>query len=185
MLMSKNNAVGTLGRLIVALGLCSAAAFADTIFTVSLDSPTLTGAPGTAVTFSGTILNASGVELFLNGAGGSLSSPELTLDLTPFFTLTPLSLLDGTSYTGDIFSVAISGVALPGDYFGTFTIQGGADSSTFDTVGLADFQVTVPDVTGVPEPSSGILVGLAGAILIARHRWASRSCRAQLLRSEK
>src|ERR1035441_3124903 len=88
MLMSKNNAVGTLGRLIVALGLCSAAASAGPIFTVSLHSPTLTGAPGTAVTFSGTILNASGVELFLNGAGGSLSSPELTFDLTPFFTLT-------------------------------------------------------------------------------------------------
>ena len=97
------------------------------------------------MTFSGTILNASGVELFLNGAGGGTSSSELTLDLTPFFTLTPLSLLDGDFYTGDIFSVAISGVALPGDYFGTFTIQGGADSVTFDPVGLADFQVTVTD----------------------------------------
>ena len=58
------------------------------------------------MTFTGTVLNASGVELFLNGAGGGLSSSELTLDLTPFFTLTPLSLLDGESYTGDIFSVA-------------------------------------------------------------------------------
>jgi len=123
----------------------SATAFADIVFTVNLDSTSLVGTPGTAVTFTGTILNASGVELFLNGAGGYLSSPELTLDLTPFFTLTPLSLLDGDSYSGDIFSVAISGVALPGDYSGTFNIQGGVDSATFDPVGSADFQVEVAD----------------------------------------
>ena len=117
------------------------------------------------MTFTGTVLNASGVELFLNGAGGGLSSSELTLDLTPFFTLTPLSLLDGESYTGDIFSVAISNVALPGDYFGTFTIQGGMDSGTFDTVGSADFQVTVADIAAVPEPSSVILFGFACLVL--------------------
>src|ERR1035441_9311989 len=106
MRVSKNISVWRLGRLIVALGLFSATSFADTVFTVGLDSTSLVGLPGTAVTFSGTILNASGVELFLNGAGGGLSSSELTLDLTPFFTLTPLSLLDGESYPGDIFSVA-------------------------------------------------------------------------------
>src|ERR1017187_6333736 len=153
MIMSTNSSVGTFGRLLVAFGLFLATAFAD-ILTVSLDTTSLVGAPGTAVTFSGTILNASGVEVFLNGAGGNLSSPELTLDLTPFFTLTPLSLLDGGSYSGDIFAVAISGVALPGDYFGTFTILGGVDSQTFDPVGSVDFQVTVSDTTTVPEPSS-------------------------------
>src|ERR1035438_1733235 len=128
MIMSTNNSVGTFGRLLVAFGLFSVTASADIIFTVGLDSTSLVGSPGTAVTFTGTILNASGVELFLNGAGGGLSSSELTLDLTPFFTLTPLSLLNNEFYTGDIFAVAISGVALPGDYFGTFTIQGGVDS---------------------------------------------------------
>ena len=163
--MSRNDAVGTLGRLLVALGLFSATAFADIVFTVNLDSTSLVGTPGTAVTFTGTILNASGVELFLNGAGGYLSSPELTLDLTPFFTLTPLSLLDGDSYSGDIFSVAISGVALPGDYSGTFNIQGGVDSATFDPVGSADFQVEVADVAAVPEPSSVTLFGFACLVL--------------------
>jgi len=157
-----------LACLAIGLGLCSPQAFADTIFTVSLDTSSLAGTPGTAVPFTGTILNASGVELFLNGAGGYLSSPELTLDLTPFFTLTPLSLLDGDSYTGDIFSVAISDVALPGDYFGTFTIQGGVDSATFDPVGSADFQVTV---ASVPEPSSGALLGSAMLILVLPLCW--------------
>jgi hypothetical protein len=170
MRVNTNISVGTLGRLIVALGLFSATSFADTVFTVGLDPTSLVGSPGTAVTFTGTILNASGVELFLNGAGGGLSSPELTLDLTPFFTLTPLSLLDGESYGGEIFSVAISSVALPGDYFGTFTIQGGVDSQTFDTVGSADFQV---QVAAVPEPSSGILLGLASMILAVRRWWGS------------
>ena len=164
----RNHAVRTCGRFLVALGLCSATAFGDAVFTVTLDSASLVGSTGTAVTFTGTILNSSGVELFLNGAGGGVSSSELTLDLTPFFTLTPLSLLDGDSYTGDIFSVAISDVALPGDYSGTFTIQGGVDSSTFDPVGSADFQVTVADV---PEPSSGVLVGLAGLVLAVPLYW--------------
>jgi hypothetical protein len=173
--MSRNYGVGTLGRLLVALGLFSATAFADTVFTVSLDFTSLVGTPGTAVTFSGTILNASGVELFLNGAGGDLSSPELTLDLTPFFTLTPLSLVDGDFYTGDIFAVAISGVALPGDYSGTFTIQGGEDSQTFDPVGSADFQVTVTDAGGVPEPSSVTLFGFACLVLaVPLYRLRSR-----------
>lgn len=164
---STNMSLGTLGRLIVALGLFSATSFADTIFTVGLDSTSLVGTPGTAVTFSGTILNASGVELFLNGAGGGLSSSELTLDLTPFFTLTPLSLLNNEFYTGDIFAVAISSVALPGDYFGTFTIQGGVDSQTFDPVGSVDFQVTVADTAAVPEPSSAALLALSMLILAA------------------
>src|ERR1035441_1243667 len=171
MRVSKNISVWRLGRLIVALGLFSATSFADTVFTVGLDSTSLVGLPGTAVTFSGTILNASGVELFLNGAGGGLSSSELTLDLTPFFTLTPLSLLNNEFYTGDIFAVAISGVALPGDYFGTFTIQGGVDSGTFDPVGSADFQVTVTDTAAVPEPSSGVLLGSVGLVLAIPFFW--------------
>jgi hypothetical protein len=175
--MSKNYAVGALGRLLVALALFSGVAFADPVFTVSLDSTSLSGAPGTAVTFAGTILNASDVELFLNGAGGGLSSPELTLDLTPFFTFTPLSLLGGESYVGDIFSVVISDVALPGDYSGTFTIQGGADSQTFDTIGSVDFQVTVQDAAAVPEPSSGILAALAGLTLFLLHSlYSTKRC---------
>lgn len=141
---------------------------ADTLY-ISLDSFSLSGAPGTSVTFTGTVQNSSGEEVFLNGAGGSLSYSELTLDLTPFFTFTPLSIPDGQSYDGPLFAVAISNVALPGDYPGTFTIQGGPDSSAFDTVGTADFEVTVS-----PEPSSGSLLGMIllilGAIRFLRAR---------------
>ena len=136
---------------------------ADTI-AVTLDTSSLTGFPNGAVTFSGTLLNNSGAEVFLNGAGGDLIYSELTLDTTPFFNFTPLSLLDGESYSGPLFAVAISAVALTGDYSGTFIIQGGADASTFDTVGTADFQVTVSEASTVPEPSSFLL--LASSILV-------------------
>lgn len=131
---------------------------------VTLDVSSLTGFPNGAVTFSGTLLNNSGAEVFLNGAGGDLTYSELTLDTTPFFNFTPFSLLDGESYNGPLFAVAISAVALPGDYSGTFIIQGGADASTFDTVGTADFQVTVSEASTVPEPSAFLL--LASSILV-------------------
>ena len=125
---------------------------------MTLDTSSLTGFPNGAVTFSGILLNNSGAEVFLNGAGGNLVYSELTLDTTPFFNFTPLSLLDGESYNLPLFAVAISAVALTGDYSGTFIIQGGPDSSTFDTVGTADFQFTVSEVSSVPEPSTFLLL---------------------------
>jgi len=135
---------------------------ADTI-QISLDSFSIAGFPGTSVTFSGTLQNSSGSEVFLNGAGASLSYSELTLDLSSFFTLVPLSIPDGQSYSGPLFSVAISNVALSGDYSNTFTIQGGADSMTFDTVGTADFQVNI--ASSVPEPGSFQLICLIAPLL--------------------
>ena len=165
-----NNCAGTWGRFLVVFSLWSAIAFAGPVLTVVLDPTSLVGQPGMPLTFTGTIMNASGSEMFLNGAGGNVSSPELTLDLTPFFTLTPLSLLDGEIYNGVIFSVAISSVALSGSYFGTFTIQGGVDALAFDDVGIADFQITVGDSAAVPEQSSGILVLIAVVVLVVRRK---------------
>jgi hypothetical protein len=154
-------------RIGIALGflLLTCSLRADTL-TISLDSFALTGSPGSLLTFTGTVLNNSGAEVFLNGAGGNLSYSELTLDVSPFLTFSPLSLLDGQSYIGPLFSVAVSSIALSGDYPGTFTIQGGADSVTFDTVGTQDFQVSVSSVSSVPEPASGLLLGFTLAVMI-------------------
>lgn len=141
------------------------------VISITLDSFALMGSPNSSLTYTGTLQNNSGAEVFLNGAGGNLSYSELTLDLSPFFTFTPLSIPDGGSYNGPLFAVAISAVALSGDYSGTFTIQGGPDSSTFDTVGTADFQVSVSSVSSVPEPSTILLLGASiGALLIVRQR---------------
>lgn len=134
---------------------------------IDLDSGSLTGASGGSVLFTGTVQNSSGAEVFLNGAGGDLIYPELTLDLTPFFTFTPLSIPDGQMYSGPLFAVAISDVALSGDYSGnTFYIQGGSDVSTFDTVGTADFEVDVSNGSSVPEPASVNIMGI-GCLLIS------------------
>lgn len=155
----------SLGKMCV-LGVLVAWTSSASTLSLSLDSVSLTGIAGGSVTFTGTIQNSSGAEVFLNGAGGILTYSELTLDLTPFFTFTPLSIPDGQMYSGPLFAVAISGVALSGDYPGnTFYIQGGADSSTFDTVGTVDFEVDVSTGAAVPEVSSGNLAGI-GCIFI-------------------
>lgn len=144
---------------------------ADTLF-IALDSPSLSGAPGTAVTFTGTLQNSSGAEVFLNGAGGNMTYSEFTLDLTPFFTLAPLSIPDGESYSGPLFSVAISNVAVDGDYPGnSFFIEGGADAATFDTVGTAVFDLSVATPTSVPEPSSAQLLGFSVLVWLGVSWW--------------
>ena len=136
---------------------------------LSLDAPSQIGSPGSLIQFTGLIGNDSGAEVFFNGAGGELSSAELTLDLSPFFFLVPLSLPDGGSYSGEIFAVAISAVAAPGDYFGTIVIQGGADSLSFDEIAVQSFQVTV--TTSIPEPALFTFVSML--IMFA---WRFRAC---------
>jgi hypothetical protein len=144
---------------------------ATTLF-LSLDVFSLEGPPGSSVTFSGQILNETGGDVYLNGATADLEYAELTFDPTPFFTLAPLVLSDGQSYTGDLFSVSISDVALAGDYFGTLIIQGGADSSTLDIVGTTAFQVSVADI---PEPSAESFCA-AGITLLLFLKAVRRRC---------
>jgi len=162
-------------RLLVGFALWSAPLQADSL-SISFDSFSLIGAPGTSVTFAGTIQNSSGSEVFLNGAGGSLPYSELTLDVTPFFNFTPLSIPDGESYDGPLFAIAISAVALPGDYLGTFAIQGGQGSSTYDIVGTSDFQVTVSGTANVPEPASTLYVAVVILVLSGRQFWRVVKC---------
>jgi hypothetical protein len=108
------------------------------------------GTNGSEITYTGTLVNNSGSEMFLNGAGGSLPNPELTFDVTPFFLFTPPSLADGATYNGPLFAVAISEVALPGQYLGAFSIQGGLDPFTFDTVASTNFEADVVTLSRNP-----------------------------------
>ena len=133
---------------------------ADTI-NVTLTPVRLAGAPGSSILFTGVLENQSGATVYLNSAGGDLSYFELTLDVTPFFTSAPLSLDDGTFYSGPLFAVAISNVALPGTYSGQFTLAGGPDPESFDNIGSAAFEVTV-----VPEPPSIFLLGIGTLLLL-------------------
>lgn len=133
---------------------------ASTLF-LAFDDISLSGSPSSSLTFSGILQNTTGSDVFLNGASGDLAYAELTFDPTPFFVFVPLILADGDIYTGDLFSIAISDIAIGGSYFGSFFILGGGDSSTFDQVAEADFEV---DVSAVPELGAiqYSLIGLLG-----------------------
>jgi hypothetical protein len=137
----------------------------------SLDSPIQTAGPGATLSFTGTLFNNDVVDVYLNAASSDLPYSEQSVDYTDFFTLVPLSLSPGESYNGPIFDVAITNAATPGDYFGSFTIQGGPDDVTVDDLATETFQISIPN-SSAPEPSSGTLIGLSLVALAL-----ARSCR--------
>jgi hypothetical protein len=145
---------------------------ADVIF--NLTPPMLSTAAGTTIEFTGTLTNTGSAEVFLNGDLSMLLYSNLTLNDSPFFANSPLSLAaGGGSYFGPFFDIIVDPVAVPGVYTGSFMIQGGADSSTFSNVASQNFQVTV--VSGVPEPTVFIFVAIAlAAIAFTRSRMIGR-----------
>jgi hypothetical protein len=142
-----------LGILTCSLGLAST-------ISVTLDQALQIASPGSFLTFSGTITNTGSDTVFLNGAAVALPYFELDYDLTPFFTLSPASLDVGDFYTGDLFTVAVSGAASPGDYFGSLSMQGGADSGSYDDLASESFQITVS-----PEPPTFMLLASVFSLL--------------------
>lgn len=130
---------------------------ADLLF--SLDSPIQSASPGDSVSFTGALFNDDVVDVYLNGASANLPYSELSVDFTDFFALVPPSLAPGESYSGPILSVDITSLAAPGDYFGSFTVQGGPDDVTVDDLATENFEVSVPS-SSVAEPSSAPLLGV-------------------------
>jgi hypothetical protein len=161
----------------IALAL-SAPLYADPI-SVNLTSPTLSGAPGSRVTFNGILMNTTASTVFLNAAGvnlaGFLPADE---DTGPFFANAPLSLLGGASTAPiGLFTIHIPNPFPAGSYPGTFTVLGGADANAESIVGSASFTV---QLNGVPEPATGVLVAVGVAALIGRRIHGRRnliSCR--------
>lgn len=136
----------------------------------TLDSPIQTGTPGGTVTFSGTLFNDDIVDVFLNGASSTLPYSELSVDFTDFFSLVPASLSAGESYDGPIFAVDITDDATPGDYFGSFTIQGGLDENAVNNLATENFQISLPGESA-PEPASEQLFGLSLLVLGCVRYW--------------
>jgi len=130
-------------------------AHADAI--LDLTPATLSTAPGGTVQFSGTLTNTGADDLFLNGDVIILSYPDLTVDDSPFFINSPPFLLPGGSYVGPFLDVTADATTIPGSYSGSYTIQGGADSNTFDNIAEQDFTVEVSSSVVVPEPNSATL----------------------------
>jgi len=141
---------------ILALLLCATAS-ADIIFT--LDNPVQSALPGNTLTFEGSILNDGLTEVFLNGTSFNVPSFDIVLDDTPFFVNTPLSLLGGESFHGELFSLAVNPAAQPGPYTGAFSITGGVDSFAFDVIGTSTFDAVVtPEPSGLPFVSVFLLI---------------------------
>lgn len=154
----------------IAFGFTQVAQAVSLILTLTPD--TLNGVPDGSYTFSGSITNSDVIDVFLNGALSSVSSPDLTVDDQLFFLNTPLFLSPNETFLGDIFTVNVGLNTPAGLHHGTFEIQGGVDANSFDTLASAGFAV---NVAMTPEPSTIILIilGIGSAILIRTRHWNS------------
>lgn len=146
---------------LVFLLVAGARAHADLLF--ELTQVSQTGSPGSEVFYSGTLTNTGSSALFLNGIQfnfDSLGNAVLSGDDNVFFNNVPASLAASgnanSSYSGSIFGVNIAGNASPGDYTGTVTITGGADSSATSPLAAQNIQIKV-----TPAPEAGTLFSLA------------------------
>ena len=151
--------------LLVMAALACVPASADSL-TISLDSSTLTGSPGSAVEFFGTLANATGANLYLNADNFNLLGFDPSaIDDSPFFLNTPLFLAPGAN-TGHIglFIIMIPSPFATNSYPGTFQVLGGATSDDQTIIGTAHFTVQVQPTSTVPEPSS--LSMLAASLLL-------------------
>lgn len=125
-----------------------------------------TGPPGGTVTFNATLINAGTDPLFLNGADFAGLGDGLTVDITPFFNNSPLSLAGGEQWTGDVFNIEISSSASPGVFFGTFRVLGGPNDTDQAPIASQNFLVAV----SAPEPGTMALVVpvLFGGLFLGR-----------------
>jgi len=155
------------------LFLLPAAAKADPIV-MTLD-PTHTVAAGGTATFQGTLLNGGPPGRFVNAVSFTFSGgfANFTFDPSAFFAAVPPFVAQGFS-TGvlpvDFFDIAVSALAAPGLYTGSFTVQGGATDSDMNTLATKDFTLLVQGAQTVPEPATMFLLatGLGGAALARR-----------------
>src|SRR5882757_9128043 len=113
--------------------------------TFTLDPPALTTTAGSALSFTGTIVNNDPTTLFLSSMTLNLfgdSTLYLFEDSDVFLNNVPLSLPgNGGTYTGPIFGLTVSSAAPDGSYFGLVTLQGGPNDSDGNDLGTQNFQV--------------------------------------------
>jgi hypothetical protein len=149
------------------------------VINLSLVSSTVTGAPGTTVTFTGTLANTSGADININGASLTLATFDPSAsDLTDFILNATGLLANGTSLGPvDFFTVTIPNAFATGLYGGTLTVQGGTTENDDANLATTNFQVNVQPAgsSPVPEPSTWGLVTIALALCAAKRLTPERS----------
>ena len=142
------------------------ATHADAVLTFT--PSTLSTASGGTVEFDGTLTNTGAYDLYLNGDTISPLFPGLTVDDSPFIFFGPMYLAAGDSFTGAFIDVTADAATPSGSYNGTYTIQGGTDSNTFDDIATADFTLDVGSPVPEPNPILLLVTGLTMLMLINR-----------------
>ena len=156
---------------LLAIGLCSAAAHADTVTFTLMNPNGVVSYMGGSLTYDATVSApaSNSAAMFLNGDSFNITAP-ITLNDSDFFSNFPLSLAPGTSFTGDLFVLTVPPKSPLGNFLGTFTLLGGANGNASAALGTVNFSLT----TIAPEPSSIalLLTGLAGlAVTLLRARF--------------
>lgn len=111
---------------------------AGTILTFSSNTIQIT--PGKKIKVIGTLTNTGATDIHINGDSFVIKYPDLSIDDSPFIFFGPLHLLPCHSYKGAFIEVTADAKLQTGSYSGTFTIQGGADTNSFDD--LATVNIT-------------------------------------------
>lgn len=140
-------------------------ASADTLNLV-LSNPVQTAIPNSTLTFDATASTPAGnsAAVFLNGDNFNIALNGAAIDDSDFLNF-PLSLDPGGSFTGSLFTVTLPSTIAPGSYTGFFSILGGSDPASQDTIATVNFEIDTP--AAVPEPGTWLLFATGLTLLAA------------------
>ncbi len=160
-----------LSTLALAVAVSHASAAGAQSLDVTLSNSTVAVTQGTTVVdFYATITDPSlTATVYLNGDSSTTSTSFLTVDDTPFFNNTPLSLGPGQS-SGllELFAVDLPAATPQGLYSGNvFSILGGADGNAANDVADVRFSVDVTASTVAQAPEIGPVSAIGSLTLLA------------------